>query len=294
MSKARDLADGKFDTDTLVVDAANNRVGIGTASPDQKLTVASEGRLRLYRSDNTRYGDIYTDNSFLNIETSTDPIKFDGQSYIRFDTNSGEAMRIDSNRKLKMASGQRIELSGGELRLNRTDGGNYSKILNPEGASNASPLQLHSGAGLAIDISNAGYVTMPNQPSFSAYYPAKTSSGNTIVYGSTHYNTGSCYNTSNGRFTAPVAGKYFFTFSVLMGDSYTAAYHRVVFRVNGATTNYIYGDSLADKGGHTTYVSVSLSTMMSLSAGDYVTVYNEGLIPTYGTNYGQFGGFLIG
>jgi hypothetical protein len=33
MSKARDLADGIFDTDTLVVDAANNRVGVGTASP---------------------------------------------------------------------------------------------------------------------------------------------------------------------------------------------------------------------------------------------------------------------
>ena len=33
MTQARDLADGKFDTNTLVVDAANNRVGIGTASP---------------------------------------------------------------------------------------------------------------------------------------------------------------------------------------------------------------------------------------------------------------------
>jgi hypothetical protein len=39
MSKARDLADGTFDTDTLVVDAANNRVGIGTASPATKFTV---------------------------------------------------------------------------------------------------------------------------------------------------------------------------------------------------------------------------------------------------------------
>lgn len=39
MSKARDLADGKFDTDTLVVDAANNRVGIGTDSPVAALHV---------------------------------------------------------------------------------------------------------------------------------------------------------------------------------------------------------------------------------------------------------------
>ena len=35
MTQARDLADGKFDTNTLVVDAANNRVGIGQSSQDQ-------------------------------------------------------------------------------------------------------------------------------------------------------------------------------------------------------------------------------------------------------------------
>ena len=40
MTQARDLADGKFDTSTLVVDAANNRVGIGTASPTRPLTIS--------------------------------------------------------------------------------------------------------------------------------------------------------------------------------------------------------------------------------------------------------------
>lgn len=43
MSKARDLADGTFDTDTLVVDAGNNRVGIGTSSPSGKLQVETSG-----------------------------------------------------------------------------------------------------------------------------------------------------------------------------------------------------------------------------------------------------------
>ena len=41
MTQARDLADGKFDTDTLVVDAANNRVGIGTTSPAAPLDTVS-------------------------------------------------------------------------------------------------------------------------------------------------------------------------------------------------------------------------------------------------------------
>ena len=38
--QARDLADGKFDT-ILVVDAANNRVGIGTTSPDRSFHITS-------------------------------------------------------------------------------------------------------------------------------------------------------------------------------------------------------------------------------------------------------------
>ena len=42
MTQARDLADGKFDTDTLVVDAANNRVGVGLASPSKTLHVESD------------------------------------------------------------------------------------------------------------------------------------------------------------------------------------------------------------------------------------------------------------
>ena len=43
MTQARDLADGKFDTNTLVVDAANNRVGVGTASPSTNLDITGSG-----------------------------------------------------------------------------------------------------------------------------------------------------------------------------------------------------------------------------------------------------------
>jgi len=42
MTQARDLADGKFDTDTLVVDAANNRIGVGTASPAVNLDIVED------------------------------------------------------------------------------------------------------------------------------------------------------------------------------------------------------------------------------------------------------------
>ena len=95
MSKQTELAQV---ADTITVNSGN--VGIGTSSPDQSLTIGAGGKVRLYRGDNTRYGDIYTDNNFLNIETSNDPIKLGGQSYIRFDTNSTERMRLDASGNL--------------------------------------------------------------------------------------------------------------------------------------------------------------------------------------------------
>ena len=53
MTRARDLAKGTFsgdltvDTNTLVVDSANNRVGVGTASPAETLDAC--GDIRAFR-----------------------------------------------------------------------------------------------------------------------------------------------------------------------------------------------------------------------------------------------------
>jgi hypothetical protein len=65
LASATITGDLTVDTSTLKVDSANNRVGIGTASPGSTLDVAGETRLRggsqlrLYRSDNAIYTSIY-------------------------------------------------------------------------------------------------------------------------------------------------------------------------------------------------------------------------------------------
>jgi hypothetical protein len=142
-------------------------------------------------------------------------------------------------------------------------------------------------------ISKEGYITHPYNPSFDAYSPDKTSQGNVVVWSSTRHNTGGHFNTSNGRFTAPIAGVYHFSFNILMGDPYSGSYHRMYWRLNGNIAS-TYGDSLEDTGGKTDYATVSMSWTVKLNAGDYIETWNDGPIQTYGSQYGQFGGYLIG
>ena len=58
-----------------------------------------------------------------------------------------------------------------------------------------------------------------------------------IVFNNQHFDTGNNYNTSNGRFTAPVAGRYYFGVQIYAG--FGSEYVRVLhaqFQKNGGST----------------------------------------------------------
>jgi len=89
MTQARDLADGKFDTNTLVVDAANNHVGVGTASPSLPLHIngASAGDGLVYSRSGTEYFRIDDTGTDMNIKTTG------GGHQVIFTTNGSEVGR---------------------------------------------------------------------------------------------------------------------------------------------------------------------------------------------------------
>jgi len=138
-------------------------------------------------------------------------------------------------------------------------------------------------------IDSSGRVTMPYQPAFRAINAPSIGNSGTLIWANAPVNTGSCYNTSNGRFTAPVAGNYIFTMSMLFSSN--SNYARIEFTVNG-TPETTYADTLESSNG--SYLTLNASSVIQLSAGDYVSVKNTGQINTYGAGYGSFCGHLIG
>ena len=93
MTQARDLADGKFDTNTLVVDAANNRVGVGLTTPERVLHVnaGTNNNCALFESTDTN-ADIYLQDNGATGNTS---VGLRGQSNdLVLITNGSETARL--------------------------------------------------------------------------------------------------------------------------------------------------------------------------------------------------------
>lgn len=180
------------------------------------------------------------------------------------------------------------------------------------GASGATdPLEIWrdhaNGDQMQLSVDYYGRVTMPNQPMFSAYNLATAAqyavTGNTWTtfdsnltnWNTTHWyadtNIGSGFSASNGRFTAPVAGKYRLNLHVSYYVQNTA--YIVIFK-NGT---YQAPYALAYTTPSASYQSLSVSSILQLSVGDYVEAggymrTSETYIP--GGGYINFSGQLLG
>ena len=87
------------DTNTLHVDSANNRVGVGTSSPSANLDVASSNAtIHLTDTDDTTYAVIRNNGGTFTI--ASDEGQSATNSSINFRVDGSEAMRIDSSGNL--------------------------------------------------------------------------------------------------------------------------------------------------------------------------------------------------
>ena len=148
--------------------------------------------------------------------------------------------------------------------------------------------------GGAMKIDGNGYVTKPSQPSFlaaSTIGEQTYSTGQVMVFNTTRHNTGSHYNTSNGRFTAPVAGKYLFSVNFY---TYTDIRVSLTLTING---NQYTPQDLVPLLYHenvTGAVSTGFTLIFELAANDYVEVRSRaGYSSTVYMSHSHFAGQLL-
>ena len=129
----------------------------------------------------------------------------------------------------------------------------------------------HGGSGTdvnALELSNKGHVLKPNQPLFVVQKSAAITGTGFVVFNTVIENVGSHYDSSNGRFTAPVAGYYWFCIKI-------NAYRRIDFflKRNGANSPNTHREigqfNTSDQNG---WYSHNLIRIFELAANDYVQV----------------------
>lgn len=124
----------------------------------------------------------------------------------------------------------------------------------------------------------------------------------TTTGGSGYFNRGSCFNTTNGRFTCPLTGLYLFKHHIYCygpdGTTYSWYFHPL-YLVNGSQTTRRPGGTpyrIRQYGLYASYGQDSdCCELIYCTAGDYIEVYTprSGTMQGYGT-YSAFSGFYLG
>jgi len=166
----------------------------------------------------------------------------------------------------------------------------------------AGSILANSIGSLGSSITFLNSVTTTANPAFMAGIAATSNTTYTanpyaFNFNVTAFNRGNHFNTTNSRFTAPVGGVYLFGFCLYMASG-SNPYTQFIFRKNGAdppsfASGDAYGVVMYPAGSNNT--GYTLSSMLELAAGDYVTVgVRSGSSGTFYQGHTYFFGYLVG
>ena len=150
-------------------------------------------------------------------------------------------------------------------------------------------LLIGVGSTIRMRVDELGRVTKPAQPCFSGLNATGSGAGSAGTAEKMKYhatgarnfaNVGDMHNTSNGRFTVPVAGNYIFFFTNLQTNDKYAHLYKNGSMAGGSGSSLSYtGD-----GG---YNDLSAGGIITLAANDYVQFAYEGSGSTYQNEHGS-------
>jgi hypothetical protein len=203
---------------------------------------------------------------------------------------------------------------GGFISLQTSDANGYPRI---NGASSSAQLGLFRSSGgteggmfiggdgdqfsvwsssftRRLNVSQAGIVTMPNQPAFQVFSVINGYSlgaGADFVFDGVRFNRGNNFNTSISRFTAPVAGVYMFHFQTIQIG--VVNNYAIALTLNGSTISGTFQHGSNNTGN---WEEISTTAALQLAAGDSVGVRNTSsfTVTYHGNAWSNFSGYLIG
>ena len=250
-------------------------------------------------------GNLAVDTNVLHVDSTNNRVGINT-------TTGPEALNISGNGNLRFQTTDTVRIeylnSSGAYALGTT-GGAAIGFNRPAAGDDEIFFETHNGGvshAERMRINKDGYVTTPSQPRFHAYKAGSAFtggiSGNEIFpFDNTTLNVGNHFNTSNYRFTAPVAGTYFFGCHLRSAISGETRVVRIMLRKNGtqqwdlasigggASPNISGGDHMGLEG----------STIINAAANDYFDLQVSSELSISGTMYfdggtrTNFYGFLI-
>jgi uncharacterized protein YaiE (UPF0345 family) len=310
------------------IDSSGN-VGIGTDSPRSELSIAANNsgqgaKLTLENTDTSiTTNDVIGQIDFYANDSSTNGTgaKVNIKAIATSGAGTVTALTLGVSDSASATAAEIMRLKSTEVGWSNTTNGFYNKIYGPTSGDIASGYLTYNGStlrggfytnpthGLTVisevdmsfrannanrmHINTDGIVTTPNQPSFQASKSGSSwtvTAGSIFIFNNTEHNIGGHYNTSNGRFTAPVAGTYQFSFhTIYTGNS---GNDWISIRRNGARISGGDYHFSTTPGGQWDTIGGSLN--LYLSSGDYVSMYAGTEHVYHGGTWSNFGGHLVG
>ena len=275
--------DDNADALAMTIDSSEN-VGIGTASPTEKLSLLnSSGDVGIKIQGNTRSFKLEQNNYGLriyDIDASAERFRVDANGNVLASNGTITANRASADQNILGEATTAGYASRLQLKAANYSGGSYNGIQSFQGdagpaweisgakANATNIMKFTVGNTMAMEIQGNGFVTVPAQvhalfeKTTTTYCP----SGTVVfpLFNEQRVNTGSSYNSTNGRFTAPVAGRYQFSVDFQCNGQYNQM-HLGMYMNGGAIGNIDpwvnYGDSMR---------GANRSLTINLAAGDYL------------------------
>ena len=271
--------DATFDTDTLVVDSTNNRVGIGTSSPNRSLEVynaSAQAPMRVESGQGTAYIDFKTSGTTADFKVGLGAINDD--AYFR--AGGTERMRIDSSGNVGIGAtnssvfngvggNSRIVAKGSDTATNVVNNSNASiTIANDDGtANNLAGLHFaradtddnphYAGASIVAQFPIAqvtgqypqGQLVFLTSTSQNAAPSEKLriSPEGAVGIGGANYGTAGQVLTSGGSGAAPSWQSVSFTTNVITGNTTATANNHYYLNAAGITLTLPASPSVGDE-----------------------------------------------